>query len=86
MAELVVNIPEELAHEIKGMHVNWQDVALEAVKSRAFELKLEKSRKLRHLLFKVLISKSKLTEEDAMELGKDINESMLKDLKNKGLI
>ena len=67
MAELVVNIPDELA-QIKGLHVNWQ------------------SRKLRHLLFKALVSESKLTEEDAMELGRDINESMLKDLKNKGLI
>ena len=86
MAELVVNIPDELAHEIKGMHVNWQDVALEAVKSRAFELKIEKSRKLRHLLFKALVSESKMTDADAMELGRDINGSMLKDLKNKGLI
>ena len=68
MAELIVNIPDELAHEIKGMHVNWQ------------------SRKLRHSRFKALVSESKMTEEDARGLGRDINESMLKDLKNKGLI
>jgi len=49
-------------------------------------LKLERSRKLRHTLFKALISGSKLTEEDAMELGRKANEEMLVQLKEKGLV
>ena len=87
MAELVVKIPEELEKEIEELkEEDWSEVALKAIELRAFELKLERSRKLRHALFKALVSGSKLTEEDALELGKKANEVMLTQLKEKGLI
>ncbi|MCK4736436.1 MAG: hypothetical protein KAT65_28540 [Methanophagales archaeon] len=87
MAELVIKIPGELEKEIEELkEENWSEVALKAIELRAFELKLEKSRKLRHALFKALISESKLTEEDAMELGRKANEEMLAQLKEKGLV
>ena len=55
MAELVIKIPEELEEEIKEIpKEDWSEVALKAIELRAFELKLEKSRKLRHALFKAL--------------------------------
>jgi len=38
------------------------------------------------LLFKALISESKLTDEDALELGRKANEEMLAQLKEKGLV
>ncbi|MCK4398641.1 MAG: hypothetical protein KAV25_06585 [Methanophagales archaeon] len=87
MAELVVKIPEELKKEIEEMpEEDWSEFALKAIELRAFELKLEKSRKLRHALFKALISGSKLTEEDALELGRKANEEMFAQLKEKGLV
>ena len=87
MAELVIKIPDELEKEIEEMaEEDWSEVALKAIELKVFELKLEKSRKLRHALFKALISESKLTEEDAMELGRKANEEMLAELKDKGLI
>ncbi|MHC1624294.1 MAG: hypothetical protein ACXQTR_06890 [Candidatus Methanospirareceae archaeon] len=87
MAEVVVKIPKELKKEIEELpEENWSEVALKAIELRAFELKLEKSRKLRHALFKALISESKLTEEDALELGRKANEEMLEELKEKGLV
>ncbi|HJH25496.1 MAG TPA: hypothetical protein C5S37_01710 [Methanophagales archaeon] len=87
MAELVIKIPGELEKEIEELkEENWSEVALKAIELRAFELKLERSRKLRHALFKALISESKLTEEDAMELGRKANEEMLVQLKEEGLV
>jgi len=84
---VVVKIPKELKKEIEELpEEDWSEVALKAIELRAFELKLEKSRKLRHALFKALISESKLTEEDALELGRKANEAMLEALKEKGLI
>jgi len=87
MAELVIKIPDELEKEIEEIpEEDWSEVALKAIELRAFELKLERSRKLRHTLFKALVSGSKLTEEDTMELGRKANEEMLVQLKEKGLV
>jgi len=87
MVELIVKIPGELEKEIEELkEEDWSEVALKAIELRAFELKLERSRKLRHALFKALISESKLTEEDAMELGRKANEEMLAQLKEEGLV
>ncbi len=87
VGELVIKIPEELEKEIEELkEEDWSEVALKAIELRAFELKLDKSRKLQHALFKALISESKLTEADAMELGRKANEEMLAQLKEKGLV
>jgi hypothetical protein len=87
MGEVVIKIPEELEKEIEELQEeDWSEVALKAIELRAFELKLERSRKLRHALFKALISGSKLTEEDALELGRKANEEMFEELKEKGMI
>ena len=85
MGEVVIKIPEELEKEIEELQEeeDWSEVALKAIELRAFELKLERSRKLRHALFKALISESKLTEKDALELGRKANEEMLVQLKEK---
>ena len=83
----MIKIPDELEKEIEEIpEEDWSEVALKAIELRAFELKLERSRKLRHALFKALISGSKLTEGDAMELGRKANEEMLVQLKEKGLV
>ena len=86
MVKLELEIPDELEKEIKEFSEDWSKIALEAIKLKIFELELKRSRKLRHLLFKALISKSKFSEKDALELGRKINESLYKDLKSEGLI
>ena len=90
MAEIVVPIPKELEAEIKTLPENWAEVALEAIKLRAFELHLKRSKKLRLLLLKFLTSKSKLSEKEAdkfaLKLGEKLKQERLEELKSKGLI
>lgn len=67
MAEIVVQIPEELDIIIKTFPgVNWNKLASDAIIEKATELSLLKS----------IASKSKLTEEDALELGRNINKGL----------
>ncbi len=81
MAELVVNIPKGLEKEIRALPENWSKVALEAIRLRAFELEIERSKKLRNALLGMLASKSKLTEEGALKLGRLIKKGRFKKLK-----
>ncbi len=83
MAEIKLEVPEE---ELEGLSEDWQKIALEAIISRAFELRLEKSRKLQRAIFEMLASKSKLTRKDALELGSKLNEGLLKELKERKLL
>ena len=87
MAEIVVEVPEELERELKVFpEVNWSELAREFFRVKVFELELKRSRELQKSVFETLASKSKLTRKDALELGRKINESMFKDLKSKGYI
>jgi len=82
-----VEIPKELKRELMRFpDVNWSDVERRALEAKLFDLELERSRKLRRSLFEFLVSKSKLTEEDAKKLGDRIEESMLQNLKEEGWI
>jgi len=83
MAEIKLKVPEE---EIEGLSEDWKKIALEAIASRAFELRLEKSKKLQRAIFEMLASKSKLTRKDALELGSKLNEGLLKELKERRLL
>lgn len=67
MAELVVPVSDELERQMKSSRgINWEGVARRAVSQRAVELRL----------FKKIVSKSKLTEKDALEIGRKINSGM----------
>lgn len=69
MAELKVEIPEELREEMKELpNVNWQLVVRRALKRELEEI----------LELKRIISKSKMSEEDVEELSDKINESLAK--------
>ncbi len=82
MAEIVVKIPDELERKIKVFpEVNWSELATDFFRSKVFELELRRSRELQRAMFETLASKSKLTREGALEIGKKINESMFRDLK-----
>ena len=91
MAELVVSIPKGLEEEIRDLpREDWQKVALEAIRARAFKLKLERSNRLKLLLLKMITSKSGLSEEEAdefaIEVGNEIKRERVKELQFKGLL
>ncbi len=67
MSTITLAVPEELKKEMNEFgDINWSAVAREAIKGRLSQLKL----------LKLIVSKSKLTEKDALELGKKINKSL----------
>ncbi len=77
MAEIVVEIPEELEREMKALpEIDWSEVAREFVRDEVYRL----------VRLKLIVSKSKFTEKDALELGKKINKGLarkyLESLKN----
>ena len=90
MKEIVVELPKELEGEIEEFSENWSEVALEAIRLRAFELKLERSAELRRALVEAIASKSKLSEEEAdefaVELGRKVKKGRFEQLKKAGLV
>jgi hypothetical protein len=69
MTNMTLAIPKEL-HEImrKHRHIKWSEVARQAIQEQARKLELMDK----------ILSKSKLTEEDALKLGRKINEGIAK--------
>jgi len=69
MTNMTLAIPEGL-HEImrKHKHIKWSEIARQAIQEQARKLEL-----MDKILFK-----SKLTEEDALKLGRKINEGIAK--------
>ena len=73
MPTITLSVPEELKNEMdEFVDINWSAVARGAIKEKILQLKL----------FKSITSKSKLTEKDALELGKKINKSLHERFKN----
>ncbi len=82
-----LQLSKELEKNMKEFpEVDWLNVAEEAIRAKAFEIRLRRSKELQRALLEALASKSKLTEKDAVELGIKINEGLSKELKEKGLI
>lgn len=72
MPIITLSVPEELKQEMeKSKEINWSAVAREAIKDKIIQLKL----------FKTIVTKSKLTEKDALEIGRKINKSIHEKLK-----
>ena len=67
MSTITLSVPEELKKEMDEFEViNWSAVAREAIKGKLEQLKL----------LKFITSKSKLTEKDALELGRKIRKGI----------
>lgn len=82
-----LQLSKELEDKIKEFpEVDWSKVAEEAIKARAFELRLSRSKELQRALLEALASKSKLTEKDALELGMKVNEGISNELKERRLM
>ena len=67
MAVITLSIPEDLKAEMdKTRFINWSEVAREAIRERVSQLRILNS----------IAAKSKLTEKDAIEIGRKIKKSM----------
>lgn len=72
MASVTISMPEEFKNELKSFSwVNWSELAREEALKR---IQLAKD----FDEFNKIVSKSKLTEKDALELGRKINASLHK--------
>ncbi len=69
MPTITLSMPDELKKQMEEfVYINWSEVAREAIKQRLSQLAILNS----------IAKKSKLTEKDALELGRKINKSMHK--------
>lgn len=67
MPTITLSVPEDLKHEMdEAREINWSEVARAAIKIKISQLKV----------LKAISTKSKLTEKDALELGRKINKSL----------
>lgn len=67
MPTITLSVPEDLKSEMdRSKEINWSEVAREAIRIKITQIKILKS----------ISSKSQLTEKDALELGRKINESL----------
>jgi len=71
MAELKVIIPEELWRKMATFEIDWNAITRDLLKNKVNELSD----------LKAIVSKSKMTDEDALELGKKVNKSLAKKFK-----
>ena len=85
MGELRLKIPEEFEDKIKELP-KMEDMVVDFIRLKIFEHELKKSKELQRFILESLSVKSKLTLEDAIELGNKVKEGMLEGLKEKGLI
>ncbi len=67
MPTITLSVPEDLKRDMDlSKEINWSEVARTAIRSKVAQLKI----------LKAISAKSKLTEKDALELGKKINKSL----------
>ena len=75
MPTITLAVPEELKHEMdKSKFINWSEIAREAIREKVNQLKILDS----------IAKKSKLTEKDAIDIGRKIKQSAFKKYKEKG--
>ena len=69
MPTITLSVPDDLKRDMDSSRdINWSEVAREAIRTKVSQLKILKS----------ITSKSKLTNKDALELGRKINQALHK--------
>jgi len=69
MANVTLSVSEDLKKKMEQFpEINWSEVARQAIKEKAVQLSV----------LKAIASKSKLSEKDALELGRKINKGLAK--------
>ena len=76
MAELKIEIPDELDKELKKLKLDVSNAVTDSITEEV----------IRFVALKTLASKSNLTKEDAVELGRKLKEGRFEELKKKGLL
>lgn len=72
MPTITLAVPEELKQDMnKSKFINWSEIAREAIREKVNQLKILDS----------IAKKSKLTEKDAIEIGRKIKKSAFKKYK-----
>jgi len=67
MPTITLSVPEDLKKEMDQFNeINWSEVARVAIKNKVSQMKI----------LKEIVSKSKLTDKDALEIGRKINKSL----------
>ncbi len=82
MVEITIDIPEDLKENLKKSNIDASVLIKMVIKQLLEEIKNKQDLQRA----KEIVSKSKLSEKDAEELSNKIKRSMLKTLKEKGLI
>lgn len=71
MPTITLSVPEDLKQSMdESKEINWSEVARVAIRSKIAQIQI----------LKAISSKSKLTEKDALELGRKINKSLHENL------
>lgn len=83
MVQLSIDIPDKLKQEAEQSDLDLPNLVKQFISLKIFEKQLSESTALQRAVFESLISKSKLTEEDAKELADQVNIGMLKELEHK---
>lgn len=69
MPTITLSVPDDLKREMdESREINWSEVAREAIRVKIAQLKI----------LKTITAKSTLTSEDALEIGRKVNESLHK--------
>jgi len=69
MVNLTLSVPEELKKKMDTLpEFNWSEIARQAIAQRIKDYEIMKN----------FVSKSKMTQEDAMELGRKVNKAVAK--------
>ncbi len=76
MAELKIKVPNEIEREVKEFNLDVSKVVVESIKEEL----------VRYAALKMIASRSQLTEEDAIELGRKIKKGRFERLKKEGLL
>jgi len=73
MANLTLSIPNDLKRKMEEFpEINWSEVARDSIKRKIAQLNFMKSFRM----------DSEITPEDALKLGKEVNEFLLKHYKS----
>ena len=76
MAELTIQVSNEIEREVKEFNLDISKVVVESIKEEL----------ARYAALKMIASRSQLTEEDAIELGRKIKKGRYNKLKEMGYV
>lgn len=79
MTELKIKIPKELEEKMKELPTDVSQFVIEAIEERLAERRLKRSTSFRTLLLKVfdrMTEESRLSDEDCLRLGKEVNKEV----------